>query len=68
MVLSQLFEPATQHKRETFWTTTDIQNELAKHLKSQDIPTLKNLSAAIKRLRWPKIKTNGLVGYYLTLR
>ena len=68
MVLSQLFEPATQHKRETFWTTTDIQNELAKHLKSQDIPTLKNLSAAIKRLRWPKIKTNGLVGYYLILR
>jgi hypothetical protein len=68
MVLSQLFEPTTQRKRETFWTTTDIQNELAKHLKSQDIPTLKNLSAAIKKLRWPKIKTNGLVGYYLVLR
>lgn len=68
MVLTQLFEPTTQRKRENLWTTTAIQNELAKHLKSQDIPTLKNLSTAIKKLRWPKIKTNGLVGYYLALR
>ena len=68
MVLSQLFEPAIQHKRDCFWTTSAIQNELSKHLKSQDVPTLRNLSVAIKKLRWKKIKNNGVLGYYLVLR
>ena len=68
MVLSQLFEPAIQHKRDCFWTTSAIQNELSKHLKSQDVPTLRNLSMAIKKLRWKKIKNNGVLGYYLVLR
>ena len=68
MVLSQLFEPTTLHKRENFWSTSAIQDELSNHLKSQDIPTLKNISLAIKKLHWRKMKSCGVIGYYLTLR
>ena len=66
--LSQLFEPTEQRKRENLWTTSAIQNELSNHLKSKDVPTLKNLSAAIKKLRWKKVKSNGIIGYYIVLR
>ena len=68
MVLAQLFEPTEQHKSEYFWTTTAIQKELSKHLRSKDIPALKNLSLAIKKLRWRKVKNHGIIGYYLMLR
>ena len=68
MELSQLFEPTEYRKRENFWTTSAIQKELSKHLKSKDVPTLKNLSVAIKKLRWQKIKSNGIIGYYVVLR
>ena len=68
MVLSQLFEPTEHHKRENFWTTSAIQKELSNSLESKDVPTLKNLSAAIKNLRWRKIKNNGIFGYYIVLR
>ena len=68
MELSQLFEPTEYRKRENFWTTSAIQKELSKYLKSKDVPTLKNLSVAIKKLRWQKIKSNGIVGYYVVLR
>ena len=52
MILAELFEPTTQHLKEYFWTTTDIQRELAKHLKSKDVPNLTNLGTAIKKLKW----------------
>ncbi len=68
MVLAQLFEPTEQHKSEYFWTTTAIQKELSKHLRSKDIPALKNLSLAIKKLRWRKVKNHGIIGYYLMQR
>ena len=68
MILAQLFEPTEQHKSEYFWTTTAIQKELSRHLKSKDIPTLKNLSIAIKKLHWPKVKNHGIIGYYLMQR
>ena len=68
MVLAQLFEPTEQHKSEYFWTTTAIQKELSKHLRSKDIPALKNLSLAIKKLRWRKVKNHGIIGYYLIQR
>ena len=67
-VLSQLFEPAKQHKRDFFWTTTAIQKELGKHLKAADVPNLTNLSASIKKLRWQRFKNNGIRGYYLKLK
>ena len=67
-VLSQLFEPAKQHKREFFWTTTAIQKELGKHLKAADVPNLTCLSASIKKLRWQRFKNNGIRGYYLKLK
>ena len=68
MVLAQLFEPTEQHKSEYFWTTTAIQKELSKHLRSKDIPALKNLSTAIKKLHWRKVKNHGIIGYYLMQR
>lgn len=68
MLLSQLFKPTSEHRRENFWTTTAIQEQLSKKLKSQDVPSLRNLGFAIKKLRWQKNKNNGIVGYYLKLR
>ena len=67
LVLTQLFQPAKQHKKEFFWTTTDIQQELGKHLKAADVPNLVNLGNAIKKLRWQRFKTKGIRGYYLKL-
>ena len=68
MILSQLFEPTTQHIPENFWTVTAIQKELARHLKSSDIPNMTNLGNSIKELRWQKYKKSGVRGYYLKLK
>ena len=67
-VLTQFFEPAPLHKKEYFWTSTAIQKELGSHLKAADVPTLVSLSAAIKKLRWVRVKNNGIRGYYLKLK
>ena len=67
-VLMQLFEPSKQHKKECFWTTTAIQNELGNHLKTADVPNLRQLGIAIKKLHWQHIKNNGTRGYYLKLK
>ena len=67
-VLRQLFEPTTQHRKENFWSTTAIQQELSKHLRSADVPSLKTLGLTIKKLRWKMSKNLGMRGYYLKLR
>ena len=67
-VLPSLFEPTTEHTKENLWRVIDIQQELAKHLRTQDVPNLKALGKAIKALRWPKGANNGVRGYYLKLR
>lgn len=68
MVLTEIFEPVAQHNREDFWTATAIQQELAKHLKSADVPNLTNLGLALKKLRWQRVKNKNDRGYYLRLR
>ena len=68
LVLSELFEPTDVHNRENLWTTTAIQKELSKHLKAKDIPNLTSLGFSIKKLKWPKVKNNGIQGYYLRLK
>ena len=68
LVLSELFEPTDVHSRENLWTTTAIQKELSKHLKAKDIPNLTTLGFSIKKLKWPKVKNNGIQGYYLRLK
>ena len=68
MILSELFEPVAQHKKEYFWTTTAIQRELAKHLNAKDVPNLRNISTTIKKLKWNKTKNNGIWGYYLKIK
>ena len=67
-MLSQFFEPASQHSNDHFWTSTAIQQEMKKHLKSADVPNLTNLGLALKKLRWQRFKVNGVRGYYLKLR
>ena len=68
LVLTEIFEPVAQHKREYFWTATAIQQELGKHLKSADIPNLTNLGKALKKLKWQRVKNKNDRGYYLRLR
>ena len=67
-MLSELFEPTDVHTRENLWTTTAIQKELGKHLKAKDVPNFINLGLSIKKLKWAKVKTNGIQGYYLRLK
>ena len=68
MLLSILFEPTTEHKKDNFWQVIDIQQEIAKRLKTSDVPNLKTLGGAIKRLRWTRVGVKGIRGYYLRLR
>lgn len=69
LVLSEVFEPTSYHKRDYFWTTTAIQKELANHgIKAADIPNLTGLGLAMKKLKWKKNKKNGTWGYYLKLK
>ena len=68
MVLQAVFEPATQHTKDTFWQVVDIQRELSGHLKAADMPSLKSLGQAVKRLQWPRGGIKGIRGYYLQLR
>ena len=67
-VLTALFEPATDHTKDYFWRLTDIQKELARHLKTADVPSLKALSKEVKALRWPRGSIRGSRGFYLKLR
>jgi hypothetical protein len=64
-VLQNLFEPTAQHQKEHFWQVADIQQELAKHLRSKDIPNLSVIGMALKSLRWSRNFRNGVRGYYL---
>ena len=65
LVLQQLFEPVALHRKEHFWTTTAIQQEMKNHLKAEDVPNLTNLGIAIKKLKWPRGSIKGIRGYYL---
>ena len=67
-ILPSLFEPTAERTRVNLWRTIDIQEELAKHLKAKDVPSLKALANSIKALRWPKGAHHGVRGYYLKLR
>ena len=67
-VLLALFEPSNVRKKECFWQVQTIQQELAKRLKSSDVPNLKTLGETLKKLRWPRGGIDGLRGYYLRLK
>ena len=68
MVLKQFFMPSKVRKKDHFWTTSAIQQELRNHLKAVDVPNLTQLGATIKRLRWERVKNRGIRGYYLELK
>ena len=68
LILTEIFEPTSIHKKENFWTATAIQNELKNHLRSSDIPNLTNLGNSIKKLRWKKCRLGNDRGYFLRLR
>ena len=66
-LLSTIFAPTSERKRQNLWQVKDVQKELEKHLRSSDIPSLKSLGAILKRLKWPHGGINGTEGYYLNL-
>ena len=68
VVLTSLFMPTEEHKRENLWTVAAIQKELSKHLKASDVPNITNLGKALKNLRWIRGANNGIRGYYLVVR
>ena len=67
-MLLALFEPSNVRKKECFWQVQTVQQELAKRLKSSDVPNLKTLGETLKKLRWPRGGTSGIRGYYLKLK
>jgi hypothetical protein len=67
-VLSSIFEPVRQHRKEHFWQVNAIQQELSKHLSSSDMPSLRMLGITLKKLRWERGGIDGQQGYYLKLR
>lgn len=67
-VLQNIFEPTSLHQKEYFWQVSNIQQELASHLKSKDVPNLSTLGMAVKRLHWPRSIRNGNRDYYLQLK
>ena len=67
-ILPRLFNPTMERTKENLWCLNDIQNELASHLRSSDVPSLKALSKVLKALHWPKGAINGVRGYYLKLQ
>ena len=68
MLLKQFFMPSKVRKKDHFWTTSAIQQELRNHLKAVDVPNLTQLGATIKQLRWERVKNRGIRGYYLELK
>ena len=64
-LLPTLLEPSTERKRANLWQVKDVQQVLAQHLRSSDIPNLKALAVILKKLRWPQGACNGVQGYYL---
>ena len=66
-ILSSLYEPADKQK-EHLLTTTTIQKQLRRHLTAADVPPIRRLGIALKRLHFPEGSHGGLHGYYMHLR
>ena len=62
-ILLSYFEPA-ERRKENFIRAIDIQNELRKHVRPTDIPSLKSLTTALKNARFPYGSYNGYRGWY----
>ena len=67
-VLPSLFEPTTDRCRENLWQVQAVQKVLAEKLRTADIPNLRQLSDAMKALRWPQGAVCGTRGYYLKVK
>ena len=67
-LLPTILVPTSEHKRQNLWQVKDVQQELGKHLRPSDVPSLKSLGTILKKLRWPHGGSNGTEGYYLKLR
>lgn len=62
-ILLSYFEPA-ERRKENFIRAIDIQNELRKHVRPADIPSLKSLTNALKNAHFPYGSYNGYRGWY----
>jgi predicted P-loop ATPase len=67
-VLPSLFEPTLDRRRENLWQVQAVQKVLAARLRTADVPNLRQLSDAMKALRWPQGAVCGQRGYYLKMR
>ena len=67
-VLPSIFTPTTNRRRENLWQVHAVQKVLAERLRTADVPNLRQLSDAMKALRWPQGAVCGTRGYYLELR
>ena len=67
-VLPSLFEPTSDRCRENLWQVQAVQKVLAEKLRTADIPNLRQLSDAMKALRWPQGAVCGTRGYYLKMK
>ena len=66
-VLTSFYQPAAPQK-EHFLTATVIQQQLMRRLRPADVPPLRKLGLALKRLRYPEGSHGGQHGYYLSMR
>lgn len=65
-LLQEFFTPAAERTKANFWRVSEIQAELAEHVrKKEDVPNLKKLGQAIKQLKWRQGGAKGRLGYYL---
>ena len=62
-VLLSYFEPAERSK-DHFMLAVDIQNELRKHVRMTDVPSIKKLTIALKACHFPYGKIQGVRGWY----
>jgi len=62
-VLLSYFEPAERNK-DHFMLAVDIQNELRKHVRMTDVPSIKKLTIALKACHFPYGKIQGVRGWY----
>ena len=62
-VLLSYFAPA-ERRKEHFIRAVDIQKELARHVRTADLPSIKALTAALRDCRFPYGSYNGYRGWY----
>ena len=67
LMLQEFFTPA-ERRAKYHLSTTAIQQELAKHVRATDLPTLKKLGHALKDLHYQRGGIDGVRGWYAKVK